>query len=155
VYAYPRLQYSGFGEAMGYIAQQFGDAVPVVRGDGGPYWEDGIISTTRSAVIDREAEQRALAAEKFSTISSLVNSRLRPETEALKRMWNDMVLYDEHTWGDSRSVSDPESQETLNQLAVKEAFATDARRDVNLVLRRGLAGLADSIFDPKGTLLVF
>ena len=155
IYAYPHLQYSGFGEAMGYIARQFGDAIPVVRGDGGPYWEDGIISTTRSAVIDREAEQRALAAEKFSTISSLVNSRLRPETEALKRLWNNMVLYDEHTWGDARSVSDPESQETLNQLAVKEAFATDAKRDVELVLRRGLAALADSISDPKGTLLVF
>jgi alpha-mannosidase len=155
LYTYPHLQYSGFGEAMGYIAQQFGDAIPVVRGDGGPYWEDGIVSTTRSAVIDREAEQRALAAEKFSTISTLVNPRLRPETEALKRMWNNMVLYDEHTWGDARSVSDPESQETLNQLAVKEAFATDAKRDVDLVLRRALAGLADGIYDPKSTLLVF
>ena len=66
-----------------------------------------------------------------------------------------MVLYDEHTWGADRSVSDPKSQETLNQLAVKEAFATDAKRDVDYVLRRGLAALADYIYDPKGTLLVF
>ncbi len=155
LYAYPHLEYSGFAEAIGYIAGQFGDAIPVVRGDGGPYWEDGIVSTTRSAVIDREAEQRGLAAEKFSTITSLINPRIRPETEALKRMWNNMVLYDEHTWGDSRSVSNPEAEETLNQLAVKEAFATDAKRDLQLVLRRALAGLADSIYDPKSTLLVF
>ena len=40
-------------------------------------------------------------------------------------------------------------------MAVKEAFATDAKRDVDYVLRRGLAGLAESIYDPKGTLLVF
>ena len=40
-------------------------------------------------------------------------------------------------------------------MAVKEAFATDAQRDVNYVLRRSLAGLADSIYEPKGTLLVF
>jgi hypothetical protein len=155
IYAYPHLQYSGFADALGAIAKQFGQAIPVVRGDGGPYWEDGIVSTARSAAIEREAEQRALAAEKFSTISSLLNPRLRPEAQALKRLWNNMVLYDEHTWGADRSVSDPKSQETVNQLAVKEAFATDAKRDVDYVLRRGLAALADYIYDPKGTLLVF
>ena len=155
IYAYPHLQYSGFAEALGYIAKQFGPAIPVVRGDGGPYWEDGIASTARSAAIEREAEQRALAAEKFSTLSSLINPRLRPEAEALKRLWNYMVLYDEHTWGADRSVSDPKSQEAVNQLAVKEAFASDAKRDVDYVLRRGLAALADYIYDPKGTLLVF
>ena len=66
-----------------------------------------------------------------------------------------MVLYDEHTWGADRSVTDPRSQETQNQLAVKEAFATDAKRDVEYVLRRALAGLADQIYDRKGTTLLF
>jgi hypothetical protein len=155
LYAYPHLQYSGFADALSTIAGQFGDSIPVVRGDGGPYWEYGIVSTARSAAIDREAEQRASAAEIFSTVSGLVNPSLRAEPEALKRLWNNMVLYAEHTWGADRSVTDPQSQETTDQLAVKEAFATDARRDVNYVLRRGLAGLGDSIYDPKGTLLVF
>jgi hypothetical protein len=155
IYAYPRLRYSGFAEAMEYIAKQFGDAIPVVRGDGGPYWEDGIISTARSAALERETEQRALAAEKFSTLSSLVNPRLQPEEEALKRLWNNMVLYDEHTWGAYCSVSNPKNQETVEQWAVKEDFATQAQQDVDYVLRRGLAALADYIYAPKGTLLVF
>ena len=155
IYAYPRLRYSGFAEAIGYIAGQFGDSIPVVRGDGGPYWEDGIISTTRSAVLERETEQRALAAEKFSTLSSLVNPRLQPEDEALKRLWNNMVLYDEHTWGAYCSVTNPQSQETVEQWAVKEDFATQAKKDVDYVLRRALGALADTIYDPKGTLLVF
>ncbi len=155
IYAYPHLQYSGFADAMSRIARQFGDSIPVVRGDGGPYWEDGIISTARSAAIERESERRALAAEKFSTIGSLINPWIQPEGYALKRLWNNMVLYDEHTWGADRSVTDPRSQETQNQLAVKEAFATDAKRDVEYVLRRALAGLADQIYDPKGTTLLF
>ena len=155
LYAYPHLEYSGFAEALGYIARQFGEDIPVVRGDGGPYWEDGIASTARSAAIERETEQRALAAEKFSTLSSLLNPRLRPEAEALRRLWDSMVLYDEHTWGADRSVSDPKSQETVNQLAFKESFASEAKRQVEYVLRRGLAALADSIYDPEGTLVVF
>ena len=155
LYAYPHLEYSGFADAIRTIAAQFGDSIPVVKGDGGPYWEYGIESTARSAAIDRESEQRAQAAEIFSTVSGLVNPSLRAEPEVLKRLWNNMVLYAEHTWGADRSVSDPLSQETRDQLAVKEAFATDARRDVNYVLRRGLAGLGESIYDPKDTLLVF
>jgi hypothetical protein len=155
VYAFPHLEYSGFADAISTIARQFGDSIPTVKGDGGPYWEYGIESTARSAAIDRESEQRAQAAEIFSTVGGLVNPSLRAEPEALKRLWNNMVLYAEHTWGADRSVSDPLSQETVDQLAVKEAFATDARRDVNYVMRRGLAGLADSIHDPRNTLLVF
>ena len=103
----------------------------MVRGDGGPYWEDGIASTARSAALERETEQRALAAEKFSTLSSLVNPRLQPDAEALKQLWNDMVLYDEHTWGDNRSVSNPQSQEAIQQLAIKEDFASEAKNHVD------------------------
>ncbi len=155
LYAYPHLEYSGFADALRAIVSQFGDAIPVLRGDGGPYWEYGIASTARSAGIEREAEHRALTAEEFSTVSSLVNPRVRVESEVLKRLWNNMVLYDEHTWGAYSSVSDPESRQTVNQLAAKEAFATDAMRDIEYVLRRSLAALADSIYDPQGTLLVF
>jgi hypothetical protein len=155
LYAYPHLQYSGFANALSMIARQFGDALPTVRGDGGPYWEYGIVSTARSAAIDREAEQRAPAAEEFSTASNLVNPRVRVESEVLSRLWNNMVLYDEHTWGAYCSVTDPESRETVNQLATKEAFASGAMQDVDYVLHRGLAALADSIYDPDGTLLVF
>ena len=155
IYAYPHLSYSGFSGALRYIASQLGDSIPVVRGDGGPYWEDGIISTARSTALERDTEQRALAAEKFSTLSGLVNPRLQPEDEALQRLWHNMVLYDEHTWGASVSESNPASQQTIGQWSVKEGFAAQARKDVDYVLRRGLAALADYIYDPQGTLLVF
>ena len=155
IYAYPRLRYSGFSEAVGYIARQFGDAIPVIRGDGGPYWEEGNISSARLVALERETEQRALAAEKFSTLSSLINPRLQPEGKALKRLWNNMVLYDEHTFDSYLSVSNPKSQEAVDQWAVKKSFATGAKEEVDYVLRRCLAALADYIYDPKETLLVF
>jgi hypothetical protein len=43
LFAYPELKYSGFGEALEKIAGSSTN-IPVVRGDGGPYWEDGIAS---------------------------------------------------------------------------------------------------------------
>ena len=63
-----------------------GILVPVVRGHG-PYWEGGIASIELSAALERATEQRAVAAEKFSTLSSLVNPRLHPDAAALKQLW--------------------------------------------------------------------
>ena len=36
IYAYPKLLFSGFSQAMQYIAEQAGDSIPTFRGDGGP-----------------------------------------------------------------------------------------------------------------------
>ena len=155
VYAYPRLSYSGVAEAMSKIAGELGDSIPVIKGDGGPYWEDGIYSDTQNAILARKTEQRAPSAEKISTISSLVHPNVQPALKAIKDLWQNMVLFDEHTWGAWQSISGPESDETLRQLAVKDAFAIKADQDLDYVMQRGMAAIADYIDDPKGTLVVF
>ena len=58
---------------------------------------------------------RPLGAEKFSTISSLINPRLAPERTKLNQLWEKLLLFDEHTWEADRSVSDPESQTSIRQ----------------------------------------
>ena len=49
------------------IAQQFGDDIPTMSGDGGPYWEDGIASDAYYAAMERENESRGPSAEKLAT----------------------------------------------------------------------------------------
>lgn len=154
-YAYPRMVYSGFHDALSAIAQQFGSDVPVVRGDGGPYWEDGIGSDAKYAAMERVNESRAPSAEKLVTISSLVNPRIAADKNALTGMWNNMVLMDEHTWLSYNSVSDPTSEEATDQLAVKDSRATTAHALVDHLMRSSMATLADSIAANKGNLVVF
>ena len=155
IYAYPKLEYSGFGKAMNYITGQFGNGIPTIGGDGGPYWEDGIASDARYAAIERENESRAPSAEKLSTISSLVNSRVAPDKDKLRRMWRNMVLMDEHTWTSYQSTSDPHSEESVDQLKVKDSRATRAQLLADNVVRRSMGSIADSISDPHGTVIVF
>ena len=154
-YAYPKMQFSGFAEAMEHISGQLGDSIPTVRGDGGPYWEFGNASDARYVAMERANEQRALSAEKFSTISTLTNPGVQPDSVRLARLWRDMVLLDEHTWTSDRSVSDPNIDQSRGQIAVKEHFADEARLDVDYLLRRHLAAIAGSIHNPSGTLIVF
>jgi hypothetical protein len=155
IYAFPKLQYSGFSEAMGYIARQAGDSIPVVRGDGGPYWEDGVIADAYYAGLARENEHRALAAEKFSTVAALLNPIIRPDRQSLEELWRNIVLYDEHTFEDSLSESDPESRRTVAQREVKDSRATRAKLLVDHVLERGLAAIADLTDNRPGSVIVF
>jgi hypothetical protein len=155
VYAFPKLHFSGFSEAMQYIGGQLGDSIPVIRADGGPYWEDGLITDASITSLARSNEQRALAAEKFSTISSLVNPVIRPDSEAMKLLWDNLRMFDEHTWTSYRSWRDPEHAEAIRQNAVKDSRATNGKLLLEQLLDRAMASIADYINRPSQTLVLF
>ncbi|MGB0122314.1 MAG: polysaccharide lyase family protein [Silvibacterium sp.] len=155
VYAYPHIQYSGFHDALENIAKQFGDDIPSMRGDGGPYWEDGIASDAYYAAMERQNEDRAPSAEKLATLTSLVNPLLAADKSDLDRMWNNIVLMDEHTWDSYNSVSDPASMEAMKQLALKDQYAVKAQATADFLVRNSMASLANSISADPGHLIVF
>ena len=57
-YAWPRLAFTTFKDAMASLQQQFHGNLPVYRGDFGPYWEDGFASDALHTAIDRRNQQR-------------------------------------------------------------------------------------------------
>lgn len=154
-WTYPRIEYSGFHDALEKIRQQFGEDIPTFSGDGGPYWELGIASDAYYAAMERENESRAPSAEKLSTIASLIDPRIVVDKQALDEMWSNMILMDEHTWGSWNSVSDPDSSETKEQIAYKDAFAIKARASVDSLMRASTATLADSVSAGTNSLVVF
>lgn len=155
VYAYPRLQYSGFHDALQNIRQQFGDTIPTISGDGGPYWEDGIASDAYYAAMERQNESRGPSAEKLATITSLINPRVAADKTDLDRMWTDIVLMDEHTFDSYNSISDPTSEQAIQQLATKNLYAIKAQALADFLSRNSMATLTDSITAGPGSLIVF
>lgn len=155
LFAYPELKYSGFGEAIEKIAASSKTKLPVVRGDGGPYWEDGIASDARYAALERENERRAVSAEKLSTIAALVDPRTQPSRDALASMWNDILLMNEHTWGWGRSVTEPHSEDSERELAYKRLRGTSAHDRMEYVLDRAMTAIAGQIETPQRALVVF
>jgi alpha-mannosidase len=154
-WAYPRIEYSGFHDALETIRHQFGDNIPTYTGDGGPYWELGIGSDAYYAAMERASESRGPSAEKLLTIASLINPRIAVDKAALDDMWRNMLLMDEHTWGAANSVIDPESSEATSQLEVKDSFPIRAQAAVDSLMKAGMATLADSISAGKNSLVVF
>jgi alpha-mannosidase len=154
-WAYPRIKYAGFHDALETIRQQLGDNIPTYSGDGGPYWELGIGSDAYYAAMERVSESRGPSAEKLSTLASLIDPRVVVDKAALDEMWTNMILMDEHTWGSAISVSDPESSEATEQLAIKDSFAIRAQASVDSLMKASMASLANSISGGVNSLIVF
>ncbi len=152
-YAWPRLEYSNFADAMGEIEKQFGSDIPVYRGDLGPYWEDGFGSDSKHTALHRQNQQRILSAEKLATIPALLSPELRPDHRQLAHAWNNMLLFDEHTWTYVGATTQPENEQTETQLALKGARTTEAEREITESLQRGWAQF-ESFLGPKDPSLV-
>jgi alpha-mannosidase len=155
LYAYPRIRISTFLDYMKYMDAHYGKSLPVVNGDGGPYWEDGIGTDARNAAIDRVDQQRALSAEKLSTIGASVQKTVAGPVAQIRRMWRDQVLYAEHTFTSWGSYERPDSDETVRQSFAKDQFVIDARQQINSVLDQSFSQLADQIHIPAPAIVVF
>lgn len=154
-YAYPTIKLSTFPDFMRDIDQHYGSELETVKGDGGPYWEDGYGTDAHYLAIDRSTQQRAPSAEKLSTLATYFEKNVSGPADEIRAMWNDLVLYAEHTFTSWGGYSRPDSEETVRQFEVKDNFAVDGRLRVNAILDQSLSQLADEIHVPATAFVVF
>ncbi len=153
--AYPKLNYSTFPDFFHYVDAHYGKELPTYKGDGGPYWEDGIGGDAHFAAEDRENQNRALSAEILSTVTHSVDPDLNPPLGSLDDIWRNIILFAEHTWASYNSITQPDEEETVKQLRVKDNRADRASLEIEDLMNRSLSQLADQIHIPANTLVVF
>jgi hypothetical protein len=154
-YSFPRLKYGTFADFMRYTEEKFGSQLPTYRGDGGPYWEDGIGSDSAFATMDRTNQSRALSGEIVSSITHTLVPSLGPPRALVDDIWRNLMLFAEHTWTSWISLEKPGHEQTVKQLEVKDHRATQARLEIDDLVNRSLSQLADHIHIPSHTLVVF
>ncbi len=154
-YAYPEMIASTFPDYFNYIDKHFGNELPTVSGDFGPYWEDGVGTDARYAAIDRIDQQRALSAEKLSTLGTYVQKDVSGEQNQIRRMWQNLILFAEHTFTSWGGYSRPNSDETRKQTFTKNQFAVNSQQEIRSILDQSLSQLASQIHMPASTMVVF
>jgi len=139
-YAWPRMVIATTGELMREFEGRYSEKLPEVRGDFTPYWEDGAASSAQETSLARDAAERLVQAE---AIWAMLDSAAYPDAD-FYGAWRDVILYNEHTWGAHCSISRPDSQFTLDQWKIKQAFAVDADRKSHDLLSAAVAGVRSS-----------
>lgn len=154
-YAWPKLAFTTFKDAMASLEQQFDGHLPVYRGDFGPYWEDGFASDAIHTAIHRQNEQRILTAEKMVTIPALLSPTLRPDTARMADAWHNMLLFDEHTWTAASATTQPEGDQNRIQLHQKLLETVIAQNDIAQTVEQSWAQLESLLSPAHDSIAVF
>lgn len=97
--------------------------VPEHAGDWTDYWNFGCGSTAIQTRVSRLAKQTLKKAEFMECLTG----RADQHYESVKQeCMKNALLFDEHTWGASQSVSEPDSPETASQFVHKVGMAYTA-----------------------------
>jgi alpha-mannosidase len=123
-YEWPKFVISSTGDAFSAFEKRHGSELPQFKGDLTPFWEDGAGSSALETRLNRNAADRLVQAEALQAMLPAGTYDAADFTEA----WRNILLYSEHTWGASRSVSDPEAPMSKQQWDVKRQFAVNAER---------------------------
>ncbi|MGH7942580.1 MAG: glycoside hydrolase family 38 C-terminal domain-containing protein [Limisphaerales bacterium] len=151
-WAYPKMIFAQPEDFYGYILKHFSDRIPVLKTDFGDWWADGAGSAAHETALSRRAEERAVTAEMLHSLASIMTAREYPETN-FDGLWQNILLFNEHTWGAAGSIGDPYAAETVGQWKVKAGYAVDADAQSRALLKSGMSELADMV--PASDLVVF
>lgn len=107
--------------------------LPVYSGDWNDWWADGVGSTPAATKIYKEAQRKYQLAEKLDPdgLTGITNEKHKAE--------DNLIMYAEHTWGYSSSISEPWNT-LVNELEYrKTGYATQASVAASLYLDEILA----------------
>ena len=74
-YEYPKIILSHNAEFFAYIEKKYGDKLPVYRGSGGAYWEDGAGSSARETALCRNAHEAVANGEKLLALAERIGGQ--------------------------------------------------------------------------------
>ncbi|HEX6880188.1 MAG TPA: polysaccharide lyase family protein [Terriglobales bacterium] len=154
-YSYPQLQFATVAEAMSAIDREFGGKLPVYRGDFGPYWEDGYGSDAIITASHRANQSRILSAEKLGTLPAVLRGDVLPDAGLLNDAWVNQLLVDEHTWTFVGATTQPENQQSLDQISLKRERSTEGERQIGESIQRSWGQFAAMLAPGDTSVAVF
>jgi hypothetical protein len=152
-WAFPKLIVATNSDFFKVFEHKAGNQLKTIRGNL-PHtdYHIGALSTAKETGLNRQTHYTATACEIFSSFASLVSDYRYP-VENIARVYDHMLMYDEHCWGIHSPVG-PAQQASLSQ---KRLFAYNAAAYAHDTLVKSTNKIADEIElnDPGYHIVVF
>lgn len=140
-YVWPHLRVSVAREFLGYVEQEHGKELEVHRQAWPDWWTDGFGSAARETAASRETHSGMQVTEALLGMAA-IRGRMIPEP-TLRRaaeVQENLMFYDEHTFGAAESVDDALAENSQVQWSEKASYVWSAVKEANL-LREDAFGL--------------
>jgi len=131
-YISPRMIIATAQEMFETFERRYGTQLPVFKGDFTPYWEDGAVSTAREVSMNRNAAEKLVQAEALDALTNPSGY----DSSAYYSAWRNVVLFDEHTWSASNSISEPDSPAVIAQWEYKKGIVDSGTAETQTLLEK-------------------
>ncbi len=148
-YANPRLKLATASEFPAYVEANYGWQLPVYRKPWLDWWSDGFGSASRETAEIRKNQNRKQVAEGLFSMVGALGGKIDPSVEKKSEHISDNILfYNEHTFGYKESISNPFSENTLIHWLQKSSFAWESSKRISLLNEEALGQF--EVFLKKG-----
>ena len=144
-WAWPKLRLSLNRDFMADVESRLGDQLPVYVGDWTDWWADGIGSSAVGMAKNRQSQADIRSAQTLHALADhLTDQPLASVSSEVQSAYEEMALFDEHTWGAANPWSRNLVGESSGELqwARKLGFALGAEERTRALLDGGLHRLA-------------
>jgi hypothetical protein len=149
----PLIRYITPNELLERIKQNPIEYYPLYKGDWTDYWNFGCGSTAVQTRISRAAKYKIYKADFLNSYNDMPKEQFK---RISKEAWENIHLFDEHTWGSYNSM-DPDNDFSKIQFNAKDNFANDAHELAEYLLIDQLEDITinPENYDKQEGILVF
>lgn len=155
-YAWPRLRSATAHEFLERIDQEYGDDLPALRAAYPDWWTDGFGSAARETAASRKTQSDLLTVEAMLSMAALDGLGQSAAThDELRRIHENLLFYDEHTFGAAESISDPACENSAVQWAEKGSYVWEALKSTQLLSEDAVGRLQGQLYRSERSTITF
>jgi hypothetical protein len=145
-YAYPKLRAALPREFMDYIADNYRDKLQTLRVAYPDWWTDGFGSAARETGASRSAHADMVTVEGMLSMAMAKGEKLPGHIrDKITHIHENLLFYDEHTFGSSESLRNPTSWNSQVQWAEKGSFVWEGLKSAQLMYESSAGLLQDDL----------
>ena len=145
-YATPKLRNAVSREFMDYITGNYAEQLPVYRVAYPDWWTDGFGSAARETAAARKTHSDMIAIQGLLSMAVLKDIDLPVQiSDRIRHVHENLLFYDEHTYGAAESIRDPKGYNSEAQWAQKGSYAWEALKTATIMYEASAGLLQDDI----------
>ncbi|MEO1009913.1 MAG: glycoside hydrolase family 38 C-terminal domain-containing protein [Bacteroidota bacterium] len=149
-YEWPKLKLSLASEFMVFLDKNESGTLPVKKVAWPDWWTDGFGSAFNETKVARNTHAHMIANMGMLSMAQLMGSKLPKDMDKdILKAYDELLFYDEHTFGAAESITDPFSENAVIQWGQKSAYAWTAFKESSLIQEKTLGMLQQHI--PKAS----
>ena len=155
-YAWPRLRSATVHEFLEQINTKYGDRLPVYRAAYPDWWTDGFGSAARETAASRKTQSDMIAIGGMLSMAGMAGDRgVEGTHDELRRIHENLLFYDEHTFGAAESISDPQCENSQVQWAEKGSYVWEALKSAQMLYETSIGRLQGDLHRSERPTLTF